>query len=774
LEKTVDSNTVIILHFDSQDLSMQVKFGTFKGVFVPSSAAILGAVIFLLMPALTADAGLLMMLAIVILSHFVTVSTTFSIADCATNLVNIGGGGLYYLTKRSLGLSFGGSIGIQLYLAQAASIGFYTFGFAEALEAVLLPWLSSIPGLEGIAGMSLLKPLLATTLYIIFFIIVMTGADFTLKIQIVIFLVLMISLLAVFLSPLFKPQNEGIPVFVESLSRVNLRGNRPVTIGVFFLLFTQFFPAVTGISTGLGMSGELKNPKKSLVNGTFLVIAFTFVIYIGMMIIFALIRKDFLVTHYEDNIPRGMYLLNLLGYGKGFPRAIPGVMVLIGILMATGSSALSCFVTAPRTIQNVAQDGLLPRFLDFMKWDFKKRGREPRFALLVTFFLGLGINWLKDINTAAIIVGIAYLAVYSWVNLAAFLERISQNPSFRPTFRSHWSISLLGFLLSIGAICLFSWWVGILIMVFQYLVFQWILKWKMRGQLEGVWWGVLFSWATLLLKRLNRVVQGSKNWRPVLQAIAFHENEDSTSQIVEMAHRIASYKGLVSMHLLMPEESLADPIGFPIHVHPVRVREYTQPVAALLQSGNPGEIMYNTLLLEYNRKVDNIHIIKRTMSLGRNILLLENGEKLHSFNHIDIWWRGESNGNLMVLLTHMIRQGRSRQSQGGRVRIIRIAEDTEDFTAIENELQLLLDNARIQGQAVILPRAERSFFQILDENSSETDLIMMGLPGQFENDDKIRRFSLDKFFFSKQIKNYEHLPAILFVKCATRIQLLED
>lgn len=90
-------------------------FGTFNGVFVPSYEAILGAVVFLLLPHLTAEFGLLPMLAIIGLSHVVTLSTSFSINDCASSVGRVGSGGMYALGKASLGKVFGGSIGIQLF-----------------------------------------------------------------------------------------------------------------------------------------------------------------------------------------------------------------------------------------------------------------------------------------------------------------------------------------------------------------------------------------------------------------------------------------------------------------------------------------------------------------------------------------------------------------------------------------------------------------------------------------------------------------------------------
>ncbi|MBU4485965.1 MAG: amino acid permease, partial [Candidatus Delongbacteria bacterium] len=169
-----------------------MKFGTFKGVFVPSTEAILGTVLFLLLPVLTADLGLIKMLLIVVLAHTVTFSTMFSIADIATNLNTIGGGGMYALIKRSLGKAMGGSIGIQLFLAQAASIGFYSIGFAEPLHPFLMPFLKNIPFLSGTGAEGILfqKQILSSIVFLIFFTVVMFGADFTLKVQTLILYIL--------------------------------------------------------------------------------------------------------------------------------------------------------------------------------------------------------------------------------------------------------------------------------------------------------------------------------------------------------------------------------------------------------------------------------------------------------------------------------------------------------------------------------------------------------------------------------------------------------
>ncbi len=294
------------------------KFGTFKGVFVPSTEAILGTVVFLLLPTIMGDVGLIPMFGIILLAHSVTFSSAFSLSDCATNLNNIGGGGMYALVRRSLGKAFGGSIGIQLYLAQAFSIGFYCIGFIEPLQPLLQPLLSDAPFIGSLSP-ELQKQVLASLIFSIFFIIVLVGADFTLKIQMIILFFLFLSILSILISPFLGMFYNNEPLFL-SISEINLVGNRPLTIAIFFTAFAQFFPAVTGIDAGVGMSGDLKDPKKSLVTGTFASITVTFFVYVFVSVVFSLIKKEILVTGYVNGNPKGELLTNILGLGKIFPK----------------------------------------------------------------------------------------------------------------------------------------------------------------------------------------------------------------------------------------------------------------------------------------------------------------------------------------------------------------------------------------------------------------------------------------------------------------------
>ena len=91
---------------------------------------------YLLLGWTTGQAGLGMMLIIVVITHLITGATALSVSSIATNRT-VGTGGAYFMISRSLGPSVGSAVGIPLFLAQALSVTFYVVGFAEAMHLLL-------------------------------------------------------------------------------------------------------------------------------------------------------------------------------------------------------------------------------------------------------------------------------------------------------------------------------------------------------------------------------------------------------------------------------------------------------------------------------------------------------------------------------------------------------------------------------------------------------------------------------------------------------------
>ncbi|TVR91366.1 MAG: amino acid permease, partial [Spirochaetaceae bacterium] len=253
-------------------------------------------------------------------------------------------------------------------------------GFAEPLQQFVVR-IPAIADLVETYGISVLrqKQLLATCIGLIALLAALIGADFASKLQSIIFVVLIAAVAAVLASPLFGPLYGGEPIFSSTLVGTGLIPG----IG-FWAAFATFFPAVTGIDAGVGMSGNLKDPSRSLSRGTFWAIAVTFVVYIATTLVFGLVRHDLLVPS-NGYVPSAINIF--------FDEPVIMSVLLIGILFATGSSALSYFLTAPRTAQALVRDRVIPRPFRFLGRDFTKNGREPRWATVMTFLIFLPVIW---------------------------------------------------------------------------------------------------------------------------------------------------------------------------------------------------------------------------------------------------------------------------------------------------------------------------------------------------------------------------------------------
>ncbi|MGD8273278.1 MAG: amino acid permease, partial [Desulfobacterales bacterium] len=218
--------------------------GTFAGVFTPSILTILGIILFLRLGFVVGNAGLGRALIILALANGISVLTTFSLSAIATNL-KVKGGGDYYLISRTLGLEFGGAIGIVLFLAQSVSIGFYCIGFGEVLARIL--------SLQAAYA----TQLIAAGAVAFLFIFAWLGADWATRFQYGVMAILIAALLSFFVG--------GIAKWDTALLAQNW-GTPAGGLG-FWAIFAIFFPAVTGFTQGVSMSGDLKDAGKSLPRG---------------------------------------------------------------------------------------------------------------------------------------------------------------------------------------------------------------------------------------------------------------------------------------------------------------------------------------------------------------------------------------------------------------------------------------------------------------------------------------------------------------------------
>jgi amino acid transporter len=192
------------------------------------------------------------------------------------------------------------------------------------------------------------------------------------------------------------------------------------------------------------MSGDLKEPARSIPIGTFAAVGVGFIIYITQMLIIggAQSRTQLLTASFETMGDQALFST--------------GYLVVAGVFAATLSSAIGSLLGAPRVLQAVTRDGVIPMLSPFAIG--AARGNEPRRALWLTLATTVVIiGWAaldtsgQSFNALAAVVTMFFLYTYGMVNLAAFVESFARNPSFRPSFRYyHWAPALFG-ALSCGA-----------------------------------------------------------------------------------------------------------------------------------------------------------------------------------------------------------------------------------------------------------------------------------------------------------------------------------
>src|SRR6056297_3248321 len=228
----------------------RIGFGT-APVFFTAISTILGAILFLRFGFAVGTLGSLGVLIILVVGHLVTIPTAFAISEIATNQ-RVEGGGEYFIISRSFGLNIGGTIGIALFLSQAISVAFYVIAFTEAFQPVF-EWAKEVHNLDLPRQVISLPAIL-----ILGIIILRKGANVGVSLLYIVVAILFVSLLLFFLG-----ESSYVNSLDEALSGKFIR--RPED---FFMVFAIIFPAFTGMTAGVGLSGDLKNPGKSIPRGT--------------------------------------------------------------------------------------------------------------------------------------------------------------------------------------------------------------------------------------------------------------------------------------------------------------------------------------------------------------------------------------------------------------------------------------------------------------------------------------------------------------------------
>ncbi|MGB7085327.1 MAG: amino acid permease, partial [Phormidesmis sp.] len=553
--------------------------GTFGGVFTPSILTILGVIMYLRFGWVVGQVGLIPTMLIVTIATSITFLTALSISAIATDKV-IRAGGAYYMISRSLGIETGGAVGIPLYFAQALSVALYTIGFAESVKSIF-------PG-TSIVIVALITTVLVAGLALV-------SADFAIKAQYVIMAAIALSLVALFF---------GHDVTVDPSDAIEAA--KVPRVG-FWAVFAVFFPAVTGIMAGVNMSGDLKDPIRSIPRGTLAAVVVGYVIY--MAIPFVLVTRTPTASNALLN-PEMMVMKRIAIGGHLFIDSI-----VLGVWGATLSSAIGSILGAPRILQALARDNILPSSL---RWLGKGKGPtdDPQLGTLFTLGIVLAVVMLGSLDAIAPVLSMFFLTTYMVLNVAAGIEGFLQSPSFRPTFKVHWSLSLLGAVGCIAVMFLINPLATIVALVVVGLIYFWLE----RRQIESTWGDVRQGvWMTIVRTALLNISDTAdpKNWRPHLLVLS--GTPTHRWHLIEIARAFTHNRGLITVASILPSgsRSIAQQEKAELTLRDFLERKGVQAFAKIVTADDPytgskqlleaygmGPLVPNTILLGDSEESD--------------------------------------------------------------------------------------------------------------------------------------------------------------------------
>jgi amino acid transporter len=674
--------------------------GTFGGVFTPSILTILGVIMYLRFGWVVGNVGLIGTLIIVTIATSITFLTALSIASIATDQrVRIGGA--YYMISRSLGIESGGAIGIPLFFALALSVALYTIGFAESIVSVFPSLNFKLVGIITTLAVAALA---------------LISAKAAIRAQYFIMFGIGLSLLSlIFGSPLEE-------------SSIEMWGAAERNSESFWVVFAVFFPAVTGIMAGVNMSGDLKDPAKSIPKGTFYAIGTGYVIYMLLPIILAN-RADAL-TLIEDPL-----IMRKISYW--------GDAILIGVWGATLSSAVGSILGAPRVLQALARDGVLPRWL---RWLGRGEGEDdtPRVGTVLTLVIALAAVAMGDLNLIAPILTMFFLTTYGVLNIAAGTERLLGSPSFRPKFKVHWIFSLLGAIGCISVMFLINPVATGIALLFVAIIYAWLESRELKTTWGDVRRGI---WMALVRAGLMRIDDNKeeKTWRP--HPLVLSGSPTRRWHLIEFASSLTQGRGILTISSVLTSDNVRAQQRASMETN---VREYLskrsiqglvrlisapdsfEGAKRLVDSYGLGALVPNTIILGDSENLDirdkYCDMIRYFYVQKRNVIVIHDNKELHfnKYKQIDVWWGGlKKNGGLMILLTYMLQS--SVRWYDADVTIKMVVKHKNAVEGIRKNLEQILDKIRIEATIELIVSEGRSFKDILHDSSNKADLILLGM-----------------------------------------------
>tara|TARA_R110002049_G_scaffold188124_5_gene356405 strand:+ start:114 stop:2297 length:2184 start_codon:yes stop_codon:yes gene_type:complete len=715
------------------------KYRTFEGVFTPSILTILGVIMYMRLGWVVGNAGLLGAIIIIIIAHVIAVTTGLSISSVASDK-KIGAGGIYYVLSRSMGIPIGGSIGIALYVGTAFSIALYLVGFAESLN-----------GYFGF-GMTINDIRLTGTLALISLtVLALISTSVALKAQFIILAAIVVSLISIFLgTTVYAP--ETVHLFSDE-------GSVPLEV-----VFAVFFPAVTGFTAGIAMSGDLKNSKKSIPLGTLSAIGVGLVIYLGLAVFIAFsVNSEVLKTDYN-------FLMKMALYAPA---------VVAGIWGATLSSALGGILGGPRILQAMSIDKVTPKI--FGKG--KGKNKEPVNALFMVFIIAEAGILIGELDVIARVVSMFYLTAYGFINISCFLESWA-NPDFQPTFKIKRWIGLLGFIASFTVMFKLDMLAMIGAFAIVAILYFGLQRKEVKLQSNDVWRSVWENVVNKGLKRIDAQVNENLNWNPNI--ILFSGASKHQPYLLELCKTISGRTGIVTNFKLILDKENTKPLkrteqvirddaftDLGIFARQIKVDNIYTGITNIATTFGFSGVEPNSIMMGWPKGLENSEeysqMTQTLLYLDYNLLYLDfdRKKKFGKYHTVDFWWRETDSKNAEMMLNIARFIIASPKWQDNKIRVLFVNNNNVDVDIVHSKISELVEDLRVNVEIQIINNAveQEPFYSLIKQHSETTDLTVIGIPNY-----KIEK---QAEFVLKTNDLFETIGSTLLVKAANNFNVLD-
>ncbi len=694
-------------------------FGT-APVFLASISTILGAILFLRFGYAVAQTGFVGTLAIIALGHAVTIPTALAIAEIATNR-RVEGGGEYFIISRSFGQSIGGAIGIALYMSQAISVAFYLIAFAEAFRPLA-------PLIESTIGIPFDPRMISLPAIVLLLGLMLTrGASIGVAALWVVVSVLAVSLVAFLLGHAVPGSEEQAPILFSELQIKD----------PFIVVFAIVFPAFTGMTAGVGLSGDLASPRKSIPLGIMSATA-------AGMLMYVLVAWKLSVSAPTEMLADTTRLV--MSDVALWPPLIP-----IGLAAASISSAIGSILVAPRTLQALARDRIVPSesATRVLSAGVGELG-EPRNATIVTAVLAFVVAMFGNVDFVARIISMFFMVTYGSLCAISFLEHFAARPSYRPSFRSRWYISLAG-----AVICLFLMFQMDPLYALLAIAVMSILYWGIQrsighqDDLGAIFQGVMTQMTRRLQIRLQKTPPDE--WRPSIITVTNRTFDRSApmQMLTWLSHRygFGTYlhyiQGLLTDENYLESQKVLDRLlalqeqrQSGVFVDTMISPSMRSALAQTLQAPGIAGVENNTVLFEFSVH-DPIEVVQEVrdgvllaQTARMDSLVLRHGD--HHFGNrasIHLWltWHDYRNASLMILLSYILLGHPDWQEAELSIFAAfpdsQVKERTDELMQLIEEGRIAISGRRLK----VFPTDDRiDFSRLVEAKSADADLVLMG------------------------------------------------